>query len=470
MHNMSAKPAASKRPSKKSKTARSWEHPERSGIKITEIANQTDGVTYGTSYRVIVPSSVTKRTGKRLIKYFKAKADALKYAEDQLLGHQKHGQSFSSLTAQAQKEAMVAWAMLSEHGVGFIEAAEAAIRVLCPEGGKRTVADVLGELRTSKKLRLDRGELRQKSWDDYKTRSSKIETAFGTRIVSTITTSDLTKWLHSCGKEGLGDGPLGSRSVKNYRNALSELFIYASKKRYCVDNPLARLTREDVSALGGAKSKRAKINVLSVAEAEQLIHTAAENPKLDLLPSVTLRLFCGLRTEEICRLTWHDVRWQEAEPYVHISEDKAKGRSARNVTIPANALEWLALCPVKDGPLARGKSQPGKPAQHMKSPQYCKKFRRLVKLAGLGEADEKTGDWCSTWETNDTRHSFGSYHFAKGGDSIRTSNEMGHRQGDAVLFNHYRRLATKAEGERFFSIKPGKKLGELTSFPKTATA
>lgn len=458
---MSAKPAARKNPAKKRQTVRAMEYPERSGIKITEIPNQTDGVTYGTSYRVIVPSSVTKRTGNRLIKYFKVEADARKFAEDQLLGHQKHGQSFSTLTAQAQKEAMVAWAMLSEHGLGFIAAAEAAIRVLCPEGGKHTVLAVLEELRASKKLRLARGELRQKSWDDYKSRSSKIETAFGSRIISTITTGDLTKWLHSCGKEGLGGGPLGARSMKNYRNALSELFIYAAKKRYCVENPLARLTREDVSALGGSKSKRAKINVLSVAEAEQLIHAAAKNPKLDLLPSATLRLFCGLRTEEICRLTWHDVRWQEAPPYVHISEDQAKGRSARNVTIPTNALEWLALCPVKDGPLALGKSAPGKPATHMKSPQYCKKFRRLVKAAGLGSEDAETGEWCSTWETNDTRHSFGSYHFAKNGDSIRTSNEMGHRQGDAVLFNHYRSLTTKAEGERFFSISPMKKLGEL---------
>jgi hypothetical protein len=62
---------------------------------------------------------------------------------------------------------------------------------------------------------------------------------------------ELTAWLRKLGEVGLTDGPLTSRSVKNYRVLLSEVFTYAAKKRYCASNPLSQLTREDTSAFGG---------------------------------------------------------------------------------------------------------------------------------------------------------------------------------------------------------------------------
>jgi co-chaperonin GroES (HSP10) len=52
------------------------------------------------------------------------------------------------------------------------------------------------------------------------------------------------------------------------------------------------------------------------------------------------------------------------------------------------------------------------------------------------------------------RHSFGSYHFAMYADSIKTSNELGHKQGDNVLFSHYRALSTKEKSEQYFKIVP----------------
>jgi integrase len=177
-----------------------------------------------------------------------------------------------------------------------------------------------------------------------------------------------------------------------------------------------------------------------------------------LLSSVALRLFCGMRTEEIVRCDWHDVRWQETKPFVHIGEDKAKGRAARNVTIPPNALEWLALCTEKKGPISPRKDSVG----------YCKAFRRLRRKAELDTKDPKTGKWVSMWETNDTRHSFGSYHYAAHGDAILTSREMGHKQGDTMLFSHYRQLTTEAEGLRYFALVPQPAIAEHLPFEPIA--
>ena len=58
------------------------------------------------------------------------------------------------------------------------------------------------------------------------------------------------------------------------------------------------------------------------------------------------------------------------------------------------------------------------------------------------------------------RHSFGTYHFALHGNSIKTSHEMGHKTGDDVLFDHYRSLATKADAKAFFDLRPDTALGK----------
>ena len=84
------------------------------------------------------------------------------------------------------------------------------------------------------------------------------------------------------------------------------------------------------------------------------------------------------------------------------------------------------------------------------------RFRKLQRFAGftqtVGEGD--IAKEVLAWKKNAMRHSFGSYHFALHGDSIKTSNELGHRQGDNVLFDHYRALASKETAQKYFNINP----------------
>jgi hypothetical protein len=62
------------------------------------------------------------------------------------------------------------------------------------------------------------------------------------------------------------------------------------------------------------------------------------------------------------------------------------------------------------------------------------------------------------------RHSFGSYHYALHGNPLETSRQLGHKSNDQVLFDHYRALATKEQGEAFFSIVPPKTASKLVEF------
>lgn len=425
---------------KKSKAKRSF-YPEGSEIVIREITNKHGSQTFLPSFQVIVPASVTQRTGFREFKQFKDRGAAERWAEDRFINYRNHGRSFSALPPKAQQDALSAWAKLSEHGIGFMEAAEAAIRHLRPAGGKKTVAEVIAELKASKATRTERGELRRRTMEDFRLRAAKVEGRFGTQLINTLTEGGVAAWLKELAAVGHKGSPLSPSSVHHYCQGLSEVCRYAVAKRYCTENPVDHIPREERSATMGKTAKRGDICILSVEESEKLLKAAVAQPGQKYLAPTVLRLFCGLRTEEITRLSWQDVCWQNETPYVHISELVAKGRFVRNVTIPPNALEWLTLCPTKEGKLV---------PQNTSRP-YCRAFRALEVAAKL-PAKDANGKLVQ--RRNATRHSFASYHFALCGDSLKTSKELGHRQGDSLLFEHYRHLVTKGMGARFFALSP----------------
>lgn len=441
-----------------------WEHPKGSGIRIAEMPNKTGGKVFGTSYQVRIPAALLGRVGPREIIAKKSRGEAERFAEDRFLALKKHGTEFAKLPATAQQQAAIAWSKLEPHGISFIEAAETAIRFLRPEGGDRTVAAVISELLDSKRARYEAKALDQRTYDDFNSRGKRITEAFGDRLIKSVTHEDLARWLKALRSEGHPDKkrPLSQRSVLNYRNILAEVFRHAHAKRYCSENPMERFTREDYKALGGevAERKLEGISILTVGEAKALLDTAlAENR--EMLASVVLRLFCGIRTAEVCKLDWKEIHWADAQPRVFIPPSKAKKRRVRDVEIPANALAWLKHCT----PPASGLIVPG----NGKVKGYCKRFARLARQAGLGTVTE-AGEWESRWENNATRHSFGSYHCALHGDSMRTAREMGHKPNDDTLFTYYRAHVTKESAEAYFGLLPGGDGSKVTQFPASATA
>jgi integrase len=451
---MSTPPPAPSAQRKRKPKHLTWEHPKGSGIKISRIPNKTGGTAFGNSYQIRIPAKLLGRVDRREVLQRPTEAEAKRLAEDRFMALQKHGTEFSKMPATAQKQAAIAWGMLNVHGLDFIQAAEAAIRHLRPEGGQRTLTQVINELEESKRLRFERGELDWRTHEDFKLRGVRIGEALGAKLINTITAKDISDWLEqlrSRGYEG-NKRPLSQRSVLNYRNIVAEIFRHAVAKRYCAENPLDYFTREDYKALGGVKAERELdgINILSVVEVRKLLEDASKDSAPGLLASLVLRLFCGLRTAETCRLDWSEVRWLDPKPYVHIPAGKAKKRRIRQVQIPENALAWLKRC----DPPASGWVVSSVRNERM----YCNQVSRLAKAAGI------------KWENNDTRHSFGSYHFALHGDSIRTAKEMGHKQGDDTLFAHYRTLVSKEDAEAYFNLRPGEGEAKVTQFPAAARA
>lgn len=211
---------------------------------------------------------------------------------------------------------------------------------------------------------------------------------------------------------------------------MSEVCAHAYAKDYTSTNPCKRFAKEDLKRLGGLRLTTATPEIFTVEETNKLLRVAATQEGKPLLAALVLRLFCGLRTGETFKLEWSKVRWQQTSPLVTIGDDIAKGRRVREVQIPSNAVEWLASCPKNGGRIV--------PFKH--ATDYAYAVKALAECAGV------------EWKPNATQHSFASYHVAKHGNSSATAAELGHADGDSLVFKHYRSLVGKTEADAYFSL------------------
>ncbi|MSU72005.1 MAG: hypothetical protein EXS43_06640 [Opitutus sp.] len=305
---------------------------------------------------------------------------------------------------------------------------------LKPAGGLKTVSELTSELCEIKAGWHKRGQLRHASLRDFESRTGRIRTDLGELSLPELTKTVIQQWL-----EGLNLSP---RSAKNYRMILAELCRYAVQKRYLAESPIDELTRHDVKQIEGRAESARQPSILSPSQAETLIRIAFAKPELDLGAAVTLGLFAGIRTEELKRLRWDAVRLNDPHPFVVIGPEIAKKRRIRNVPLPDCAVAWLQRWPRKEGKVTRSEHEN----------DFQKRFKKLCNAAKIA------------WENNAMRHSFGSYHYAKHGNSVETARVLGHKADDTVLFSHYRALASKEHGDAYFAIMPAAE-SNIEAFP-----
>jgi site-specific recombinase XerD len=248
-------------------------------------------------------------------------------------------------------------------------------------------------------------------------------------LVKDITTDALSTYFQS--------NPQWSDHTRRSHYAVIRSFLnFSVEEKYLQTNPINALKRPP-------KPKDNKPGILTIEQTSKLLDAIkrAENEAQQAIgPYVVLALFCGIRAEELDRLTWDLV--DEEKQTVEIPEDIAKKHRFRYADIPDNAVMWLRHFGLK----ATG-------------PIRSKNHRKLVELSRDQAGIKK-------WPKNAMRHSFASYHFELHGDSKKTSNELGHR-GEDLLFSHYRSLTKKGSGSQYFSIFPLKTEAKIVSMPAT---
>jgi integrase len=226
---------------------------------------------------------------------------------------------------------------------------------------------------------------------------------------------------------------LSAKSRNHYRAAVRQFLQWAVRKDFLtVTHRLGEADR-----LRPEHGNTAEVAFYSPRELAALLESADNT----LRPMLAISGLAGLRTAELLRLDWADV-WR-VPGHIEITAGKSKTRQRRLVEICPALASWLE--PYRS--LAGGK------LWSFHEITFQEHFRDLCGLAKV------------TRKSNGLRHGFCSFHFALHSNENLTAAQAGN--SPAMIHAHYKGLATKAEGEKWFAVQPG---GQAANVIPLATA
>ena len=268
----------------------------------------------------------------------------------------------------------------------------------------KTPAEVMEELIAQKRA----DGMSERYCDDLRYRIGRFSQAFQCEMAS-LSPALVQTFLNEL--------KLSARSVNNFRKTLRTLFEFARARNY--------LPRE-IDLLEGISRQRehSTIEIYTPQEMAALLGAASNTTLL----SIALRGFAGLRSAEIERLGWSQIRLG-AEPHLIVNADQAKTRARRLVPISDNLAAWLAPCLKKSGRVW--------PHGH----DYLYEAQRAV----ARKAKVK-------WKQNALRHSFISYRMAMVKDANQVALEAGNSPD--IIFRNYLELVTQTQARNWFGIEP----------------
>ncbi|MFI3243486.1 MAG: tyrosine-type recombinase/integrase [Akkermansia sp.] len=181
-----------------------------------------------------------------------------------------------------------------------------------------------------------------------------------------------------------------SRFIKARAN-LSGVYSTAFKHGFCDHNPVKRV---DIPSV-----QEREIQPLSLDEIASLLKTAQHPTHRSCLPALGLMLYAGVRPEEVTRICWEDLDWEEQVLYMAPRHTKTGGY--RQIPLSRCLMRLLrkerglgSICPE----------------------QWKKKWQYLRQAAGF-----------MTWVPDVLRHSFASYHAKMYQNLPLLQLSMGHR-------------------------------------------
>lgn len=223
--------------------------------------------------------------------------------------------------------------------------------------------------------------------------------------VHSISVSDIDDFINAVA----ADSTKASR-----RSRMSTFFKWAIRQGYCFENP--------VSATEAISVDYGEPEILTVEQCKSLLNAAV---KIDsgAVPELTMRLFVGVRANEVAGLEWSDVNL--ARKTLRIFGQVAKTRTRRVVQMEAAAVAWLRA--YRTQPLTMS----------------VNRRRRMDAIKAKAGIDY--------WPGNCLRHTATSHLFALHGAS-KAAKELG--TSEAMLFRHYREIVTPTEAKKFWKIRP----------------
>jgi integrase len=243
---------------------------------------------------------------------------------------------------------------------------------------------------------------------DIQGRLGKFADAFQVDVRN-VTAPLIECWLNETGQKG--------RSRFNILRLIRTFLKWAQKRGHLPLGPLATDRLEIAKPTNGGP-----IEIFTPDELRRLL--ACADP--GIIPYIALGGFAGARTAEIERLDWVDIKLERG--FIEIGAHKAKTQSRRLVPILPALAAWL-------GPIRKA----------------C---GRVVTYADIANrAWYIARDSGVTWKYNGLRHSFITYRVAQLQNIDQVALEAGN--SPAMIFAHYRVLATPSDASAWFGVMPG---------------
>ncbi len=356
--------------------------------------------------------------GQRVRETYQTKGEAETRAAEIRLKVDNEGAAAFNIPLPLRVEAVESAELLKPYGATIREACQWYTEHVLRYRNAPTVAEIVEKL-IADAVAAGR---REKTTTDLRYRLGTFCKTFGTRKLSEIGIEELQVWAN--------DPSLSARSRRHMLTKLSQLFRYAEKRGWCEKNIAAHVARPDVPD--------GEPGFLTVEHCARLLECA---PDHDLTAYVALSLFAGIRVAELRRLTWDKVKTEQG--VIIIDGSVAKTKSRRIIDLNETARAWLATCAKRSGAVVDPMN-------------FRKRLDALRKAAGLTQG----------WPENALRHSAATYAFAQSQDAVRVAAMLGHSVD--VLHKNYRGLATKADAERFFALRPAADAAEKIVSMKAA--
>ncbi|MEY4327248.1 MAG: hypothetical protein RIS24_3419 [Verrucomicrobiota bacterium] len=229
--------------------------------------------------------------------------------------------------------------------------------------------------------------------------------------IADVTVADINQFLDGLKK-------LGPVSKNGIRRNIVTMFGFAKKQGYL--HPDRKTAAEQTDSF---KETEKEIAIFTPEEMERLLLTAPAR----ILPLVAIGGFAGIRSAEVARLEWKDIKWDRG--HIELAGSKAKTAARRLVPLSDNLKAWLAPWRDQTGPILTITDASG----------------------ALGDTAVKA-HIPGGWRQNALRHSFISYRVALTGDVARTSLEAGN--SPKMIFRHYREIVDEEATKAWWSIHP----------------
>jgi integrase len=259
---------------------------------------------------------------------------------------------------------------------------------------------------------------------DLETRLGRFAEAFPGNILD-ITSNQIDVWLRSLRSRSKNQKDdqiieIVGKTRNNYRNAVVQLFNFAKDKNYLPNDlptaakPTQRVTEEP-----------SENEIFTPKEMAELLNFVPAH----LIPSMVIKAFSGVRTEEVSKIEWEMIRFRQ--DCIVLPAKITKLTQRRTIALKPNLKAWLEPF----------KSLTGRICTRWSTPQgIFQAWKRYADKKGI-----QIGG-------NRFRNSYISFRLAEKRDIQLVALESGN--SPEVIQREYLELAPPEDAEKWFAIMP----------------